>query len=103
MFQYIKMPFGLANAGSVYSRMLDVVMKDVDRDFWTFYLDNILTFSGEPWAHLGHLAQVVRAHAAAGIKIQPCLLNPPSKLFKFIYQFVIGDKYKKSLPTQALT
>ena len=45
MFQYIRMPFGLANSGSVYSRMLDVAMKDVamkdvamkdvDRDFWT--------------------------------------------------------------------
>ena len=34
-FQYIRMPFGLANTGSLYSRMLDVAMKDVDRDFWT--------------------------------------------------------------------
>ena len=33
MFQYIRMPFGLANAGSVYSRMLEVAMKDLDRDF----------------------------------------------------------------------
>ena len=31
--QYIRMPFSLANAKSVYSRMLDVAMKDVDRDF----------------------------------------------------------------------
>ena len=29
-FQNICMPFGLANAGSVYSRMLDVAMKEVD-------------------------------------------------------------------------
>ena len=41
----------MANARSVYSRMLDVTMKDVDRDFWTSYLDDILTFIGEPWAH----------------------------------------------------
>ena len=77
-FQYILMPFGLANAGSVYSRMLDVAMKEVDRDFWTSYLDDILTFSREPWAHLGHLAQVVQAHVAAVIKIQPC----KTKLFQ---------------------
>ena len=32
-FQYIQMPFGLANAGSVYSRMLDAAMKDVERDY----------------------------------------------------------------------
>ena len=58
-FQYIRMPFRLANPGSMYSRMLDVAMKDVDRNFWTFYLDDILTFSGEPWAHFGQLAQKV--------------------------------------------
>ena len=29
-FQYIRMPFGLAKAGSVYSRILDVAMKEVD-------------------------------------------------------------------------
>ena len=50
-FQSIQMPFGLANPGSVYCRMLDVTMKEVDRDFWTSYLDDILTFSREPCAH----------------------------------------------------
>ena len=34
-FQYIRMPFWLANAGSVYSRMLNVAMKELDREFWT--------------------------------------------------------------------
>ena len=63
---------GLANAGRVYSRMLDIAMKEVDRDFWTSHLDDILTYSGEPWAHFRHLTQVVLVLAAAGIKIQPC-------------------------------
>ena len=52
--------------------MLDVAMKEVDRDFWTSYLDNILTYSGKPWSHFGHLTKVVLAHVASGIKIQPC-------------------------------
>ena len=77
-FHYIHMPFGLANAGSVNSRMLDVALKDVDRDFRTSYLDDILNFRGEAWAHLGHLTQMVPAHAAAGMKIQPC----KTKLFQ---------------------
>ena len=77
-FQYIHTPFGLAKTRSMYSRMLNVAMKEVERDFWTSYLDDILTFSGEPWEHFGHLTQVVQAHAAAGIKIQPC----KAKLFQ---------------------
>ena len=89
-FQYIRMPFRLANEGSVYSSMLDVAMKDVERVFWTSYLDDILTFSGEPWEHLGHLAQVVRAHAAAGIKIQPC----KTKLFQSEEEY-LGHRISK--------
>ena len=49
-----------------------MAMKEVDSDIWTSYLDNIFTYSGEPWTHFGHLTQVVLAHTAAGIKIQPC-------------------------------
>ena len=88
--QYIHIPFGLANTGSVYSRMLDVAMKEMDRDLRTSYLDDILTFSREPWAHFGHLAQIVQAHAAAGIKIQPC----QTKLFQSEVEY-LGHKISK--------
>ena len=87
------MPFGLANKGSVYSRILDVAMKVVDRDFWMSYLDDILTISREPWAHFahfGHLSQVVRAHVATGIKIQPCM----TKLFQSEVEY-LGHKISK--------
>ena len=89
-FQYIRMPFGLANAGSVYSRMLDVAMDKVEHDFWTSYLDDILTFCTAPQIHFGHLNQVVRAHAAAGIKIQPC----KSKLFQSEVEY-LGHKISR--------
>ena len=87
------MPFGLANAGIVYSRMLEVAIKEVDRDFWTSYLDNILTYSGEPWAHFGHLTQVVLAHMKAGIKIQPCktMLLFQSKVESLGYKICFYD------------
>ena len=58
--------------------------------FWTSYLDDILTFRGEPWAHFGHLAQVVRAHEAPGIKIQPC----KNKLFQSEVDY-LGHKISK--------
>ena len=53
-------------------------MKEVDRDFWMLYLDDILTYRGESWAHFRHLTQVVLPHLAARIKIQPC----KTKLFQ---------------------
>ena len=81
------MPFGLANPGSAYSRMLDVAMKEVDQDLRTSYLDNILSYSGEHWAHLGHLTQVILAPVAAGIKIQLC----KTKLFQSKVEY-LGHK-----------
>ena len=89
-FQYIRMLFRLANAGSVYSRMLDVAMKDVERDFWTSYLDDILTFSRGAWVHFEHLTKVVLAHVAAGIKIQPCKM----KLFQSEVEY-LGHRISK--------
>ena len=77
--------------GSVYSRMLDMAMKEVEREFLTLYLDYILTYSGEPWAHFGHLTQVERVHTAAGIKIQPC----ETKLFQYEVEYQ-GHKTAKA-------
>ena len=71
-FQYIQMPFRLTNA---YSSLLDVAMKDINRKFWTSYLDDILTLSRQPWEHYKHLTQVVLAHVGAGIKIQSCKIK----------------------------
>ena len=73
-FQNIRMPFGLANTGVCTT---DVAMKEVDREFGTSNLDNILTYSGEPWAHFRHMTQVVLANVAVGIKIKPCILDLP--------------------------
>ena len=59
-------------------------------DFWTSYLDDILTDSNKPWAHFGHLIQVVLAHAATGIKIQPS----KTKLFQSKVEY-LGHRISK--------
>ena len=81
------------------SRMLDVAMKLVDRDFWTSYHEDILTSSGETWAHFGHLTQVVLAHTLAGIKIQTC----KTKLFQSKEEYLghkIGRFYDPGISTK---
>ena len=49
-----------------------------------------MTYSREPWAHFGHLTQVVLAHALAVIKIQPC----KTKLFQSEVEY-LGHKISK--------
>ena len=74
----------------MYSRMLGVAMKEVEKDFLMSYLEDILTYSGELWAHFRHLTQVVLAHAAAGIMIQSC----KTKLFQSEVEY-LGHKISK--------
>ena len=49
-----------------------------------------MTFSAGPRIHYGYLKQVVLAHVAAGIKIQPC----KSKLFQSKVKY-LGHKISK--------
>ena len=60
-FIYIRMPFGLCNAGSVYSRMLDQAVSHLPREFWASYLHDMLAFSKGNWEHFGHLKAIVEA------------------------------------------
>ena len=91
-FQYISMQFDLANTGSLYSRMLDAAMKDTKRSFWMVYLDDILTFSAQPWAHFRNFSLVVLVHTAGGIKIQSC----KNKLFQSEVEY-LGDRISKEV------
>ena len=69
-FHYIRMPFGLSNAGSVYSWMLDLALAHLPVEYWLSYLDNIMVYSMDTWDHLKHLKSIVEAPTKAGIKIQ---------------------------------
>ena len=68
-FRYIRMPFGLSNAGSIYSRMLDLALAHLPVEYRLSYLDDILVYSMDTWDHLKHLKSIVEAHTKAGIKI----------------------------------
>ena len=65
------MPFDLSNAGSVYSRMLDLAFAHLPVEYWLSYLDDILVYSMDNWDHLKHLRSIMETHTKAGIKIQP--------------------------------
>ena len=54
-FHYIRMSFSLSNAGSMYSRMLDLAMTHLPADYRLSYLDYILVYSTDLWVHLDHL------------------------------------------------
>ncbi len=52
-FEYLRMPFGLKNSGSVFQRFMDDIFEDCD--FVKIYLDDILIASKNIEEHIEHL------------------------------------------------
>lgn len=56
LFEFLRMPFGLKNAGATFQRLIDVVLQGLE--FCVGYLDDILIFSETKEEHVGHLRQI---------------------------------------------
>jgi transposase InsO family protein len=65
LFEYLRMPFGLRNAGQTFQRLMDQVMRGLD--FCFTYLDDVLVASPDSSAHETHLEEVLRRLQQAGL------------------------------------
>ena len=53
MFEFLRIPFGLRNAGQTFQRMMDQIFGDLP--FCFVYVDDILVFSKNFSSHVSHL------------------------------------------------
>ena len=58
LWEFMRMPFGLRNAGQTLERMIDQVLLDLP--FVFTYLDDILVASSSPENHMHHLKEVFK-------------------------------------------
>ena len=70
-FMYVKMYFGLKNAGATFQRSMDIAFTKEIRDFLVIYLDDIIVFSKSDKQHLDHLSQVFIKCRKYGISLNP--------------------------------
>jgi hypothetical protein len=73
---YVKMPFGLMNAGATFHRAMDIAFVEELGKFIVIYLDNVTVFSQSDDEHLRHLRRVFEKCKRFGIS-----LNPKKNLF----------------------
>ena len=69
MFEWLRMPFGLRNAGCTFQRMMDQIFGDLPYCF--VYLDDILIASTTREAHLEHVRSVLDLLRLHGLSINP--------------------------------
>ncbi len=72
-FRYLRMPFGLRNAPSVFQRLMDTVLADC-REFSRVYIDDVIVVSHDWISHLSDLKKLFSTLRAAGLtcKLSKC-------------------------------
>lgn len=68
---YLKMPFGLMNAGTTFQRAMDIAFEKEIFEFLVIYLDYITVFSKSNNEHLDHLRRVFIKCRKFGISLNP--------------------------------
>ena len=71
-YEYVKVPFGLAQAPVYFQELMTGVLKDLP--FSMAYLDNIIIYSSTPEEHLQHIKMVFEklCHAKLSMKLSKC-------------------------------
>ena len=70
LYEFVRMPFGLANAPAEFQRTMQAVLGDMLGKFVMVYLDDIVIFSQSVEEHEEHLSQVFDALEGNGLKLK---------------------------------
>jgi len=71
LYQYTRVPFGLATGAQVLSRLLDRVFQDIKFEFVYHYLDDVVIYSKSFKEHLKHIRLVLDRLRQAGLTVKP--------------------------------
>ena len=93
-YQFIKMPFGLANAPGTYSRLVAKALRHVPSSKVLCYLDDTAIHSADAWGHLRIPHKVLTAFQATGLQISP----EKAQLFQDHIKYLGHEVCKKGIP-----
>ena len=81
-YEYIKVPFGLAQAPAYFQELMTGILKDFP--FAIAYLDDIIIFSKTPQEHLSHIRMVFEKLRTANLSIKKSKCNFFSKEIQYL-------------------
>jgi ribonuclease HI len=70
-FEYLRMPFGLSNAGATLQRAMDYAFRGLIGKLIEIYQDDLTVFSKDGKTHINHLRQVLDKCREFGISLNP--------------------------------
>lgn len=75
LYEFNRVPFGLATGAAVLSRLLDNVLGDLKFVCVYNYLDDVVIYSRSFEEHLSHIEQVLTRFRSAGLTVKPSKLT----------------------------
>ena len=81
-FEYVKVPFGLAQAPAYFQELMTGILKDFP--FTIAYLDDIIIFSKMPQEHLSHICMVFEKLKSANLSMKKSKCNFFSKEIQYL-------------------
>ena len=88
-FEFLRMPFGLKNAGQTFQRMMDEILSDLDYLF--VYMDDVLVASRSMEEHVEHFRELFRRLAAHDLVVSPGKCQFGQKHIEFLGHRVSKD------------
>ena len=70
LFKFLRVPFGLKNAGAVFQRNINLILQGMER-FCFIYMDDIIVFSPDCASHIDHLNRIFKALSKHKILVNP--------------------------------
>ena len=71
LFEFVRMPFGLANGPSHFQRVMDFAFRDLLGVCVMIYIDDIVIYSKNLEEHISHLEAVFSKLAEYGLQVKP--------------------------------
>lgn len=83
-YEFVRMPFGLKNAPSIFQRCVDDILRPYIGKFAYVYIDDVLIFSNSEEEHIEHITTIINALHDANMKIA----NEKSHFFSTSIEFL---------------
>ena len=91
-FEFLRMPFGLKNAGQTFQRMMDEILSDLDYLF--VYMDDVLVASRTMAEHEEHFRELFRRLADHDLVVSPVKCQFGKTQIEFLGHTVTKDGIK---------
>ena len=88
-YEFLRMPFGLKNAGQTFQRMMDEILSDLDYLF--VYMDDVLVASRSMEEHLEHFRELFRRLTAHDLVVSPAKCQFGKTQIEFLGHTVTKD------------